>query len=212
MRKDKGVCSKAADVAGGSLVCLQNFIYLSFCFMEKTYSSISSADYISQLDFHFAEIYSLKRGPQFEQPTEEAERELEELGTRKGQLSQEESARMVALNQFLKPGQYLVDEQGRFHWSSQKTHQFLKNAEPMKQFTAIMSRPFLRKMDWMCTPEFREAIVFYHQDGNIASVLHICLSCDHMKTGPQHYIDADVSVYEDLRAFFTTLGHKVEEN
>lgn len=63
----------------------------------------------------------------------------------------------------------------------------------------------------MCSPLYCDAVVFYDKQGNIASTLNICLDCGYMETKMYAHVNADNKVYNQLRLFFVSLGHEVEE-
>ncbi len=64
--------------------------------------------------------------------------------------------------------------------------------------------------NWMCSPVYRDAIVFYKSSGEIISVLNICLSREAMALDSSNQVTADSTTYEMLRQLFKEVGHPVE--
>jgi hypothetical protein len=74
----------------------------------------------------------------------------------------------------------------------------------------LLRRPVLDRIDWMCWPVYRDALVFYDLQGRLMSVLSICFECERMCTKWGGDVAADVTVYQDLKILLQQLGHPVE--
>lgn len=60
-----------------------------------------------------------------------------------------------------------------------------------------------------CIPVYRDALVYYNEQGQLLQVLNICFECLHMEADNQE-IRAGAVVYEVLREFLVQLGHPIE--
>ncbi len=105
-------------------------------------------------------------------------------------------------------GELLVDASGAFHSTAELKR--VHTSESKTMLVEILSRPVVQGLRMLCSPHYRDSIVFYSKDGKIARVLNVCLSCGHMIDGKQA-IDADYMTYDDLKRLFIASGHEVEQ-
>ncbi|MDR6734876.1 hypothetical protein [Sphingobacterium sp. 2149] len=178
-------------------------------------NSVNSADYIKGLPFDYIETYSLQRGEEYTALIQTLEPERNSLKVRKekrNNLSENEEIRLIGLNALLGVTQYLIDDTGRFHFSSQRTNTFICGNEEISLLKNILLTKTTNFNNWMCAPIYRDAIVFYKSSGEIVSVLNICLSCEAMAIDSCNRVVADSSTYEMLRKFFKEIGHPVESS
>lgn len=174
----------------------------------------NTADYINQLDFDYIETYSLQRGTAYEAVAKELTEEYMRLNERKQKrddLSLEEEVRLTELTPLVAYTQSLIDKRGTFHASSTKTHTFQRDAPQVDWLKQILNTTVTDIPRMLCGPDYRDAIVFYRADGTIVSCLNICLSCAHMETTPDHYLNGDYETYDLLKKFFIEMGHDVED-
>lgn len=61
-----------------------------------------------------------------------------------------------------------------------------------------------------CIPIYRDAFAFYNEQDQLLQVLNVCFECLYMEADDGTMIEADVVVYDALRAFFVQLGHPIE--
>jgi hypothetical protein len=61
-----------------------------------------------------------------------------------------------------------------------------------------------------CLPIYRDALVFYANDGQRVAVLNICFECLLMTTDTNKLVEADFSTYYALRELLTEIGHPIE--
>ena len=179
--------------------------------MIMPYSYKTSSDYVDELHFDYIETYSFQRGEEFEARRKERLAEyikLKEL-QRKRKLNADEENEFLRLSDEGET-RYLIDSKGEFHPSSEKI-QVLKRADPkIERLIGILRIEAKDIPQWMCAPVYRDAIVFYDDEGNIVSTLNICFSCEYMATKMLSEINADVKVYELLKQFFVELGLEIE--
>ncbi len=181
--------------------------------MKSITNSITSSHYIKSLAFDYVETYSLQRGDECEASLKVLKPELYNLKIRKekrNNLTDTEEIRLNELDALLSVTQYLIDDTGRFHFSSQRTNTFQYDHEITKLLRNILLTKIIDMSNWMCAPIYRDAIVFYKRSGEIVSALNICLSCEVMAIGSSNQVVADCSTYEMLRKFFKDIGHPVE--
>jgi len=61
----------------------------------------------------------------------------------------------------------------------------------------------------MCSPVFRDAVVFYSKENEIVEILHICFDCGSLKNIEQKEFEVDHKIFDLLEVKFRELGHKV---
>ncbi|MNH01710.1 hypothetical protein D3C87_481520 [compost metagenome] len=175
--------------------------------------SVSSSDYINGFPFDYIETYSLQRGDEYEAALQVLKPEHNRLKVRKekrNNLTETEEIRLSELDGLFGITQYLIDDTGRFHFSSQRTDTFQYDNEAVSLLKDILNTKTTDVSHWMCAPIYRDAIVFYKSSGKIISALNICLSCEAMAIDSSSQVVADCSTYEMLRKFFKDIGHPVE--
>lgn len=144
-------------------------------------NTATTRDYILQFDFAYLETYSFCRGAGYG----------------------DESSSTY--------GQFIISDNGTLHTSAVLTHTFAKNSPQAEQLMQILSadtHPFIVSG---CIPLYRDAIIFYNNDGTIVSSLNICLSCCYMQDGTKNYVEADFPTYDQLKRFFLEIGHAIED-
>lgn len=181
--------------------------------MQPIYTYTPSTDFADSLDFSFMETYSFQRGESYEANLKLHQEEYDRLSAgrqRNGNLSLAEEARWNELNALVGYTQYLVNAQGQFHLSSQKTGNFERKSPTVIRLLEIMRTEIKHVPRFLCAPTYRDAIVFYRADREIVSVLNVCLSCQYMETQMFKHINADQHTYDLLSQFFRDIGHKTE--
>ncbi|SHF26755.1 hypothetical protein [Pedobacter caeni] len=174
---------------------------------------LSSMVYADHLEFDYIETYSLLRGLEYETQLKSIQKEYNLLEVRlkkRNNLSESELKRHTELNGQVAGLQYLLNPQGQFHFSSIKTHTFKTGSAEVARLTTILKTEIKEVPFWMCSPIYRDAIVFYNSSHEIVSVLNVCLSCNRLHTLQTGQIDADDHCYHLLKQFFTEIGHEVE--
>jgi hypothetical protein len=63
---------------------------------------------------------------------------------------------------------------------------------------------------FMCSPIYRDAIVFYDEQHAPLAVLNICLECLFMEASNSGVVKADIPTYEALQQLLVQLGHPIE--
>ena len=149
--------------------------------MNPKYAYISSIEFINKLQFEYIETYSLQRGNKFEKESKVGFKEFEKLQRReekKGDLSEIEKFHLDKLKKLYGFTQYLVNSDGDFHPSSEKTGTFKLNNQIIEKLKFILNTPVKNTQSWLCAPIYRDAIVFYDSENKIVSILNKCLSCE----------------------------------
>jgi hypothetical protein len=178
------------------------------------YTYITSKEFITNLEFTYAETYSFQRGEVYENTNKSFKEEYERLTRRnekRNNLTNEEKERLSFLKESCGFTQYLVNSEGEFHYSAQKTNTFQANSIEIQEVKIILKMPIQEKISLMCAPFYRDAIVFYDKNNSILEVLNVCLSCLHLETKPFAHINADFRTYDALKRFFINIGHDVEK-
>lgn len=182
--------------------------------MTPKYSYISSVDFISNIDFEYVDIFSLQRGINYEEKENKKVGELERLEIRQEKnddLSESEISKLQKMDKLHNFTQYLINSEGIFHPSAEKSGSYKKNSSIVKKLMLILNTSIKEVPSWMCAPIYRDAIVFYNSKNRIIATLNVCLSCEIMETKMFNHVDADLETYSLLREFFIELGHNVED-
>ena len=183
--------------------------------MIPSYSYISSADFINDLTFDYVETYSFQRGREFEENKRLIQMEYDRLKNKKEKLdnlSTDEKERFLTLNGLLGFTQYLINDKGQFHPSSKKTNTFSKSDPNIDRIKNILLTEINDIPRWLCSPVYRDALVFCNCDKKIVSTLNICLSCQYMETKMFDHINGDYETYDLFKRFFIDIGHEVEDS
>ena len=181
--------------------------------MEPHYTYTPATEFIQQLQYDYAETYSLQRGDAFKAYTKQLKEEWLQLKKKqetKIVLSATETQRLLQLNEWLGQTQYLLNKKGQLHYSAVKTHTFLQTDPIAIQLHKALQIPVKDVPLYLCAPIYRDALIFYKNDAAIVATLNVCLSCQYIETVPFHYINADYTTYPLLKQFFISVGHTVE--
>jgi len=182
--------------------------------METLYTYIPSTDYISNLSFSHIETYSFQRGIDYKEKITVFKSDYDRLKVRKerrNNLTEIEENKFAELQETLSITQYLINENGQFHFSSKKTNTFLFNDPIVSRLIDILKIEIRDVPNWLCAPVYRDAIVFYNQENEIVSTLNLCLSCEYMETKMFTHINGDYETYDLLKRLFIDIGHNIEE-
>jgi hypothetical protein len=87
-----------------------------------------------------------------------------------------------------------------------------KDSVEHDELSRIISKQFVEKMDWMCAPFYRDALVFRTKDNQIVESLNVCFECGHMCDILGNHIEADEEVYNELKFLLKSLGHEIQDN
>ncbi|GGH73074.1 hypothetical protein HNQ91_003572 [Filimonas zeae] len=180
--------------------------------MDSPYTYTPSPEFINSLEFDYVETYSFQRGIEYEDNQIILRKEFNLLKAESSDgmtLTPEYKARLEELNKRLNYTQYLLDENGKFHQSAQKTSTISSNDEKLMTIKAILQTEVITVPRFLCAPFYRDAIVFYDKGGQIVSALNICLSCYYMETEPFSNINSDVVTYQLITNFLVKQRHEV---
>lgn len=107
--------------------------------------------------------------------------------------------------------QYLINPNGLIQPSA-RLHKKLPYDNPLTyELVQILKTDIENRPAFMCAPYYRDGIIFYNNNGQIVSVLNVCLSCCYMQTDENTYINGDFLTYDLLKKFFLQMEHDVEE-
>lgn len=181
--------------------------------MDIKYTYISSVEFVDSLTFDFLETFSFQRGEEYKSILKGLSSEFGRLKAKKhwnGLLPVVEDARYSELDDLVSFSQYLITKQGQFHPSAQKTGSFGRSDPMTSRLLEILKTNVNEVVMALCAPVYRDGIVFYNKEMEIVAVLNVCLSCQYMETSMFNHVNADSKAYEQLRQFFTDIGHNVE--
>ena len=104
----------------------------------------------------------------------------------------------------------IIHQDGEFHKSCKLIHRFEKGDVNLNAIVRILQIESNGQVIAMCLPVFRDAIVFYSKEDEIKGILQICFGCLQMETANGLELEADIHIYEDLKAKLIELGHQIE--
>jgi len=177
--------------------------------MAASYTYQTSSDFINKLEFDYIETYSFQRGAAFDADIH-SYRSLAD----KAKLNALSTYEKTDLSILIEKGmvQHLVCEDGKLHPSREKTHCFNKTDAITEQIINLLKIEAIDVPMWMCTPFYRDAVIFYDNNGVIVAALNICFSCEYMALGNYFQrVDADQKTYRLFRQLFVELGHQIED-
>jgi len=177
--------------------------------MKPNYTYQNSSDFIEDLDFAYLETYSLQRGQEFDDELKSLESEFDNLNSRTD-LNKVEKNRLKQIDELINYVQFVIDKNGKLHFSASKTNRFEKTESKSKLLIEILKTEAKIIADWMCAPIYRDAILFFDKNDDLINVLNICFSCERMATKMYNQIEADEKTYKLLRDFFSNIGHEIE--
>jgi len=178
------------------------------------YSNIDLNDFHKNLEFKYFETYSLQRGTAYEKIFKDREIRFNQLLKK----STEESLTIVESKEFdfldsqLNRVQFLFNENQEKHYSAVRVKKCNSSENETIELNKILSTKTQKVPSWMCLPIYRDAIVFYSDNNEVVNVLNICFSCEYMQNSNQEFIDADESVYENLKNLLLKFGHKINSD
>lgn len=176
--------------------------------METSYTYTASTEFINNLIFEYVETYSFQRGADFEENLTSIRSEYNRLKVRKekqNNLTKLEEKRFLEMDGLLGSTQYLLNGKGEFHPSSKKINTFQFDDPAVLKLTKILRTEIGEVPRWLCSPIYRDAVVFYDKESNIVSTLNVCLSCQYMETRMFNHINGDYETYDLLKRFFWQL-------
>ncbi len=182
--------------------------------MIPNYTYTPSPAFINNLTFAYVETYSFQRGAAYEQQQEKYEEAHDQLKSRKlkaNDLTVDEEAAFTQLDKLCGFTQYLIDDDNKFHYSSQKTNTYIATDPKMALLKTILNTEVKEVLALLCAPMYRDAFVFYNNEQHIVAVLNVCLSCFFMETTKFNHLRADFKTYDALKRFFIEIGHEVED-
>lgn len=178
------------------------------------YSNIDLTDFYKNLAFKYFETYSLQRGIAYEKIFKDKEIRFNQLlkKSTKEILTSVEGKELDFLDSQLNRVQFLINENKEKHYSAERIKKSNSIEDEILELHKILSIKTQKTPSWMCAPIYRDAIVFYNDNNDVVNVLNICFSCEYMQNLNQEFIDADESVYENLKNLLMKFGHKINSD
>jgi hypothetical protein len=115
------------------------------------YKYIASIEFINDLTFDYVETYSFQRGSEFEENDKLNKVEYDKLKAKKGNqnnLSVDEEVIFSKLDKLLGVTQYLLNDEGQFHYSSEKINTFKKNDQNLERIKNILQTEIVEIPRW----------------------------------------------------------------
>jgi hypothetical protein len=128
----------------------------------------------------------------------------------KTDLNKTEKDRLCELDELLNFTQVIVNKKGQLHFSAVKINRIEKANPKSIRLIEILKTEINDVPNWMCSPIYRDAILFYDKNETLIKQLNICLSCEYMETELFNHINADFKTYELMQEYLIEIGHKIE--
>ena len=173
------------------------------------------SNYVTNLNFEYAVSYSGLRGEIFQDLEGKNKKEIKRI------KKEIESARFMQISKLNKEIKVLEDEiniynshiiniNGGLHKSASKVYRFQKEDNEIKSILEILNTKFEEQMFWMCSPIYRDAIVFYSKEDKIVGILQICFSCSWIKNEKDEDLEVDHKIFPLLKNKLIAIGHPIE--
>ncbi len=171
-------------------------------------NNITTLEFIESINFKYFETYSFQRKVEFDV--------YETLFNRykhdNNSLTEEETIKFTSLrksdlynlkNNFILTDNKKINETAELIFSSEK----LTNEKD--EIIKILKIPFNGYDSWMCSPIYRDAILFYDSNNKLIDGINICFECCNVINLNKKEILTDRIVYEKLKLFLQSVGHKI---
>lgn len=176
--------------------------------------SMSTTEYWRGRAFAYVTIFSLLRGPKWEQQLVAMRREKEVsrrllLTTTAGELV-ELRARLHRLERrnYLET-RLTTDDNRAYNLTATPVATLRLHSPEVVALENILRTPLVDRTQLMCGPVFRDALAFYNAEEELLDVLNICFECSVMQTQTGQEIEADTTIYPKLKHWFQQLGYPV---
>lgn len=167
----------------------------------------TSAEYITGFDFTYFRTYSFQRT--------EAHKELDQLMElrKNGALAKEDRTRYDVLNDQLLGNRYketILDEDQRLNPTATMIREVRRTDEQCATLLQHLKTEIEEELLWLCSPIYRDAILFYNAQDELVEGINICLECDRIETIRKEHITTDFKTFKYLKQFLLQLGHDIE--
>ncbi|MEJ1242544.1 hypothetical protein WBG78_30655 [Chryseolinea sp. T2] len=149
--------------------------------------NISLKVYFDKLHYEFIETYSFKRGPKLE--SELGKKDFDLNGT-----------------------SFIMSAQGQIDVTADKIAVIRKGTSEHEEINRIFAIPLTDIPSWMCSPFYRDALIFRSKDNQIVDTLNICFECSYMQNKLGNFIDADQRMYDEVQSLLKSLGHNIQKD
>ncbi|MVN75036.1 hypothetical protein GO988_01715 [Hymenobacter sp. HMF4947] len=166
---------------------------------------MTASEFWDQQDFSYLVTYSFNRGPKRTELIQQTKRELQIARFMRRPKLLQRLQSLEAANSTL------IEEGAVFHSTATVIAQINSSSIEAQQVKTIFRNSAAQQFYAGCIPIYRDALVFYSEQGEMLGVLNICFECFYMKTDVGLYLEADVNTYQALRGFLTQLGHPIED-
>lgn len=173
---------------------------------------MNNKEYISSLTFDYFTTYSFLRGEINDTFQANLTKEIEELEVaiqhpKAGWFKK--NKRLSELRKYDNRIQYLLDKEGNFHPTNKKIATITHQSKEYSELLYILQSNYFSDIETVCTPIYRDAIIFFDSTGHIVDTLNICFSCKKMVSDSKGYISATLATFQKLHNYLVDLGHDI---
>lgn len=174
---------------------------------QKTFRGSTSIAYIDNISYNYFVSYSFQRTA--------AHRELEalyETSAKRGKMTREESQRLELLNEQTasRYAERIFDEQGILNATAVRIITMQRHEDADKTLIQSLRTEIEEEVLFLCSPIFRDAILFFNAQDKLINGINICFECDRIETIHGAHIHTDFKTFKYLKQLLLQLGHPVE--
>ncbi len=170
--------------------------------------NITTEEFIESINFKYFETYSFQRKGEFEV----YETLFNKYKKDDNSLTEVESAELKRLrksNLYTQENNFLFTDNKKINETAELVYSFDKSTNVKDELIEILKIPFIDYDAWMCSPIYRDAILFYDTNDKLIDGLNICFECCNVINLNKKEILTDRVVYQKLKDFLLSVGHKI---
>ena len=171
-------------------------------------NNITTKEFIESINFKYFETYSFQRKGQFDI----YEELLKKYTNDNDSLTNEETIELKKLRKTIynQENNFIFSENKKINKTAELVYTYDNTKNLNDELINILKTPFVDFDAWMCAPIYRDAILFYDTNNMIIDGINICFECSNIINLNKIEILTDRIVYEKLKEFLQSIGHKIK--
>ena len=170
--------------------------------------NITTKEFIENVNFEYFETYSFQRKGEFEVYETLFNKYLKDNDS----LTEGETAELKKLrnsNLYTDKNNFIFTDNEKINETAELIYSLDKSTNLKVELIEILKIPFNDYDAWMCSPIYRDAILFYDNNNKIVEAINICFECCNVINLNGKEILTDRIVYKKLKDFLLSVGHKI---
>lgn len=170
--------------------------------------SVKINEFIEPISFEYFETYSFQRNGNYEvyETLLEKYKENEQLLT----VQEHDTFKRLRKLNLYAHSNFIFEKDGVLNKSAELMHDSFGTPKAKDELIENFKQPFVDFDAWQCAPIYRDAILFYDKSKILIDGINICFGCSHITSLTNKEIIADKSVYQKLKEFLKSFGHKIK--